>query len=68
MCNEKLSKDRNGVVTCDKKNLHFSPRLGDRNYTTRWIKIIYNHKPWEIFYILHILHVYQINNVRFSSI
>ena len=25
-----------------------SSRLGDRKYTTRWIKIISNHKPWEI--------------------
>jgi hypothetical protein len=28
-----------------------SPRLGDRKYTTRWIKIISYHKPWEILYL-----------------
>jgi hypothetical protein len=28
-----------------------SPRLGDRNHTTGWIKIISHHKPWEILYI-----------------
>ena len=28
-----------------------SPRLGDRKHTTRWIKIISNHKPWEILYL-----------------
>jgi hypothetical protein len=30
-----------------------SPRLGDRKHTTRWIKIISHHKPWEILYITH---------------
>jgi hypothetical protein len=30
-----------------------SPRLGDRKHKTRWIKIISNHKPWEILYIHH---------------
>jgi hypothetical protein len=29
-----------------------SPRLRDRKHTTRWIKIISHHKPWEILYIL----------------
>jgi hypothetical protein len=27
------------------------PRLGDRKHKTRWIKIISNHKPWEILYL-----------------
>jgi hypothetical protein len=27
-----------------------SPRLGDRKHTTRWMKIIPHHKPWEILY------------------
>jgi hypothetical protein len=30
-----------------------SPRLGDRKHTTRWIKIILHHKPWEILYLLN---------------
>jgi hypothetical protein len=29
-----------------------SPRLGDRKHKTRWLKIISNHKPWEILYLL----------------
>jgi hypothetical protein len=28
-----------------------SPRIGDRKHKTRWIKIISNHKPWEILYV-----------------
>ena len=28
-----------------------SPRLGDRKHATHWIKIISNHKPWEILYL-----------------
>ena len=31
------------------------PKLGDRKDTTRWMKIIYNHKPWEVLYILLIV-------------
>ena len=58
---EKLCKDKNDIVTCDKKNTPcfgvgydfyptvFSipePLRGDRKHTTSWIKIISN--PWEI--------------------
>ena len=67
-CKHKIYvKIKNGVVTCDKKNLPWldmifiqlavytfstpSPRLGDRKHTTRWIKIICNHKPWGILYL-----------------
>jgi hypothetical protein len=32
-----------------------SPRLGDRKHKTCWIKIISNHKPWEIVYIWRLL-------------
>jgi hypothetical protein len=28
-----------------------SPRPRDRKHTTRWIKIISHHKPWEILYV-----------------
>jgi hypothetical protein len=31
-----------------------SPRLGERNHTARWIKIISHHKTWEILYLSHI--------------
>jgi hypothetical protein len=30
------------------------PWRGDRKRTTRWIKIISNHKPWEILFITYI--------------
>jgi hypothetical protein len=33
-----------------------SPRLGDRKHKTRWLKIISNHKPWEILYIQYTTH------------
>jgi hypothetical protein len=34
-----------------------SPRLGDRNHTTHWIKIISHHKKWEILYLPTSKHV-----------
>jgi hypothetical protein len=34
-----------------------SPRLGDRKYKTRWIKVISNHKPWEILYLFFIYYI-----------
>ena len=80
------AKIKNGVVTCDKKNLPWfvvrydfcptpcmfsipSPRLGDRKHTTCWIKIIFNHKPWEILYIytipyqMSVMYLYAFNAI-----
>jgi hypothetical protein len=39
-----------------------SPRLRDRKHKTCWIKIIANHKPWEILYI----HINIYNTVSMS--
>ena len=57
--NKSYVKICNGVVTCDQKNLpcfvieyDFQQRLGDRKQTSHLIKIISNHKPWVILYIL----------------
>ena len=38
----------------------FSPRLRDRKHTTRWIKIIFKTKPWEILYVMLFPNLYHI--------
>jgi hypothetical protein len=50
----KVNKNRYGVVNnlpwfvmC----IPFSPRLGGRKHSTRWMKIISHHKTWEILYL-----------------
>ena len=36
------------------QNVGIHPRLGDRQQTTRWIKIISHHKTWEILFITYL--------------